>query len=100
MGTFFNRLRGYILGLPSGSQIKDHPKARDLFDRLLAKRGFMAGRADKPLYKLAKETLKYYNCHGKQFLVYMFGELGKDSMAYLGGIDIVATALAGSTYIS
>ena len=54
----------------------------------------------KTLLELAKETLNHYNDHDKQFLVYMFGELGKDSMSYLGGIDIVATALAGSTYIS
>ena len=97
MGTFFNRLHGYKLGLQSGSQIKDHPLGKNLFDRLLAKPGFMAGRAEKPLYLLAKKTLSSLDStqKGRNVLRRLFGEYAKDSMRKLGGIDNVATALAG-----
>ena len=103
MGTFFNRLRGYKLGLPSGSQIKAHTRIRDLFDRLLAKPGFMAGRAEKPLYLVAKKALTNLDStqKGRNILMHVFGEYAKDSMEMLGGINNVATALAGKviTYL-
>ena len=82
--------------------IKDYPRAKSLFDRLI-KKGVLAKEDDEiSLLQEAKDTLTYYDttAEGRKFLEYMFGPIvGKDSLKILGGIDNVATALAGTFYI-